>query len=146
MKKFNYEAWGYAIGVVGVALILGWIGVFKFTAAEAKGIEPLVKNSFFMSWLYAVAGQQGVSNLIGGIEIMTALCLLAHFIWSKAGIVGGALASVTFLITLSFLFTTPGVFKTVEGVPVTDFFILKDIMALGVSLTVLGKSLARDGV
>ncbi|MEQ1645406.1 MAG: DUF417 family protein, partial [Pyrinomonadaceae bacterium] len=67
--------------------------------------------------------------------------LLLHFFWKKAGILGGILSVLTFLATLSFLFTTPGVFKNVDGVPVTEFFILKDIMALGISLMVLGRSL-----
>jgi len=44
---------------------------------------------------------------------------------------------VTFLVTLSYLFTTPGVWKVVDGVPVTDFFILKDVMLLGFGLMIL---------
>ena len=35
--------------------------------------------------------------------------------------------TITFLITLSFLFTSAKTFYYIEGVPVTDFFILKDI-------------------
>jgi len=141
MKKINYQSLGYTIAVLGVAVVLLWIGVFKFTPAEAKAIEPLVKNSFLMSWLYSLANVQGVSNIIGTIEIITAICLLLHFFWKKAGIIGGILSSMIFLATLSFLFTTPGMGSNVDGVPITDFFILKDIMALGISLMVLGKSL-----
>lgn len=141
MKKINFESLGFNVSVVGLALILLWIGIFKFTPTEAKAIEPLVANSFLMSWLYKIMSVQGVSNLIGTVEIITAGCLLLHFLWKKAGTLGGILSTMTFLATLSFLFTTPGIFKTVDGAPVTEFFILKDVMALGISLMVLGRSL-----
>lgn len=141
MKKINYQSLGYTISVFGVAIVLLWIGIFKFTPTEAKAIESLVKNSFLMSWMYKITNVQGVSNLIGSMEIITAICLLLSFFWKKAGALGGILSVITFLATLSFLFTTPGVFSTVDGVPITQFFILKDIMALGISLMVLGKSL-----
>ncbi|HOI31338.1 MAG: DUF417 family protein [Bacteroidales bacterium] len=143
MKNINFEKIGYRIAVWGVALVLLWIGVFKFTPTEAKAIEPLVISSFLMNWLYKILSLQAVSNLIGALEIITAVCLLLHFVWKKAGIFGGVLSSLTFLVTISFLFTTPNVFNTVDGVPITDFFILKDVMALGISIMVLGKSISK---
>ncbi|MGL6176462.1 MAG: DUF417 family protein, partial [Vibrionaceae bacterium] len=42
-------------------------------------------------------------------------------------------ALVTFATTLSFLLTLSGVWKVVDGVPITEFFILKDIVFLGVT-------------
>ncbi|MDP2068923.1 MAG: DUF417 family protein [Lutibacter sp.] len=141
MKKDNFQSLGYTLAVFGVAIILLWIGIFKFTPTEAKAIEGLVKNSFIVSWLYKITTVQGASNIIGSIEIVAAVCLLLSFFWKKAGVLGGILSIITFLVTLSFLFTTPGVFSIVDGVPVTEFFILKDIMALGISMMVLGKSI-----
>lgn len=77
---------------------------------------------------------QAVSNLIGAIEIIIALLLLfsAKFAWLRK--YAGIGMIVTFLVTLSYLFTTPGMWKVVDGVPVTDFFILKDLMLLGFGL------------
>jgi len=143
MKKTQLQSIGYTISVAGVIIILLWIGIFKFTPTEAKGIEPLVRNSFLMSWLYAITSVQGVSNIIGTVEIITAVCLLLHFFWQKAGVIGGILSIITFLITLSFMFTTPGSWKIVDNIPTTQFFILKDLMALGISVMVLGKSLIK---
>ncbi|MCH5596541.1 DUF417 family protein [Niabella ginsengisoli] len=143
MKKTNLQNLGYIISVIGVAIILLWIGVFKFTPTEAKAIEPLVQNSFLMNWLYEISSVQGVSNIIGAVEIVTAACLLLHFFWKPAGIIGGVLSLGTFLATLSFLFTTPDSFKVVDGVPITQFFILKDLMAVGISLLIIGKSLGK---
>ncbi|MBI3195240.1 MAG: DUF417 family protein [Ignavibacteriae bacterium] len=143
MKRFDFQSFGYTISVIGVALVLLWIGIFKFTPTEANAIQPLVQNSFLMNWMYSIMSVQGVSNIIGTIEIITALSLLLHFFWKNAGIIGGIFSSITFLLTLSFLFTTPEVFSMVDGVPVTEFFILKDVMALGISIMVLGKSLPK---
>ncbi len=36
-----------------------------------------------MSWLYNLTSLQGVSNIIGGIEIATAIGFLLHFYWKK---------------------------------------------------------------
>ena len=143
MRRFNYHFIGYTVAVLGVAIVLIWIGIFKFTATEAKAIEPLVRNHPLMSWMYKITSVQGVSNIIGSIEIVAAALLLLHFFWKKAGLIGGILSAFIFLFTLSFLLTTPGVSKTVDTMPVTDFFILKDIMALGISLMVIGKSYSK---
>ena len=50
---------------------------------------------------------------------------------------------VTFVITLSYLFTTPGTWRMVEWMPVTDFFILKDVVMLGFGLMLLSGRGAR---
>lgn len=38
----------------GLVVLIFWFGVFKFTATEAQAIEPLVRHSPLLSWLYAV--------------------------------------------------------------------------------------------
>lgn len=35
----------------GLVVVIGWIGLMKFTAFEAYGIEPPVANSPLMSWM-----------------------------------------------------------------------------------------------
>lgn len=146
MYKQTLQKLGYFISVFGVSIILIWIGIFKFTTTEANAIVPLIQNSNLMSWLYKIATIQTVSNIIGAFEIMTRLCLLLHFWWKKAGIVGGLFSVLTFLVTLSFLVSTPGVFKIIDGVFITDFFILKDIMALGISMLIWSNSLPKGDI
>ncbi|MGL4417979.1 MAG: DUF417 family protein, partial [Plesiomonas shigelloides] len=46
----------------------------------------------------------------------------------------GWAATITFLVTLSFLFTLPGAWKVVDGVLTTEFFIFKDLVFLGVAI------------
>ncbi|MDA4697911.1 YkgB family protein, partial [Enterobacter hormaechei] len=53
---------GYYISLYGVAIVLLWIGIFKFTPTEAAAIKPLVENHPLMGWLYNILSIQGVSN------------------------------------------------------------------------------------
>ncbi|WP_079240976.1 DUF417 family protein [Chryseobacterium indologenes] len=122
---------GYYISLFGAALILLWIGIFKFTPTEAAAIKPLVENHFLTFFVYKIMSVQAVSNLIGTIEIIIALLLIFSAKFAVLKKYAGIGMMVTFLVTLSYLFTTPGIWKIVDGVPVTDFFILKDLMLLG---------------
>ncbi|WP_336703344.1 DUF417 family protein [Chryseobacterium indologenes] len=122
---------GYYISLFGAALILLWIGIFKFTSTEAAAIKPLVENHFLTFFVYKIISVQAVSNLIGVIEIIIALLLIFSAKFAVLKKYAGIGMIITFLVTLSYLFTTPRIWKIVDGVPVTDFFILKDLMLLG---------------
>jgi uncharacterized membrane protein YkgB len=130
---------GYYTSLFGAALILLWIGIFKFTPTEAAAIKPLVENHFLTFWIYKTLSIQTVSNAIGVIEIIIALLLLFSVKFASLKKFAGIGMIVTFLVTLSYLFTTPGVWKIVDGVPITDFFILKDLMLLGFGLMILNE-------
>ena len=41
----NLSKIGYLIAVYALAIVLLWIGIFKFTPTEAKGIKGLVEKS-----------------------------------------------------------------------------------------------------
>ncbi len=131
---------GYYISLLGIVVIMLWIGFFKFTPTEAAGIKPLVENHFLLFWLYNIMDVQQVSNLFGTIEIITGLLL---FFGLKYGVLrpfAGFCLIVTFLITFSFLFTTPGMWNVIDGVPTTNFMILKDIPMLGLGFMYLAPS------
>ncbi|MDH6253032.1 putative membrane protein YkgB [Chryseobacterium sp. H1D6B] len=133
-KKHPAYNLGYYISLFGAAVILLWIGIFKFTPTEAGAIKPLVENHFLTFFVYKILSVQAVSNAIGTIEIIIALLLVfsVKFAFLKRYAAIGMI--ITFLVTLSYLFTTPGVWKVVDGIPITDFFIVKDIMLLGFGL------------
>ncbi len=134
----------------GLALIFLWFGCMKFTAYEATGIAPFIANSPLVGWFHAAFGIQGASYLIGVIEIATAILLAARPVAPLASVVGGAMAVISFLITFSFFFTTPGVgqplaggFPAISSVP--GQFLLKDIGLLGISIWLLGEALLGWG-
>ena len=136
----NIQKLGYITAVMGVVIILIWIGIFKFTPTEAKQIQPLIHNSPLMSWLYLILTENTVSRLIGTIEIITGILLFLSLFYPKIGMMAGTLSLLTFIITLSFLFTTPGSFEKIDGIWLPDAFILKDLMAFGISLMIIGRS------
>ncbi|ATA68964.1 hypothetical protein CGC48_10250 [Capnocytophaga cynodegmi] len=125
---------GYYVSLFGTALLLLWIGIFKFTTAEANAVKPLIENHFLTFWVYNLMSVQTVSNIVGAIEIMLALLLLFSPFFPKLGRYAAYGMIVTFLVTISYLFTTPNMWRKVEWMPVTDFFILKDVVLLGFSL------------
>jgi reactive chlorine resistance protein C len=134
---------GKALVRYGLVLVLVWIGAMKFTAYEAKGIEPLVTSSPLMSWLYGILSLQGVSNLLGVTEITTGVLIALRPLSAKASAVGSALAVVTFLTTLTFLFSLPGWEKSLGGFPAlsgSGGFLLKDLVLLGAAVWTLGES------
>ena len=127
----------------GLALIFLWFGAMKFTSYEATGIAPFIANSPLVGWWHATFGIQGASTMLGVYEIATAVLLLICPVAPRACVVGAAMAVLTFLTTLSFLFTTPGV-TTPMGFPVlSDLgeFLLKDVGLLGISILLLGDAL-----
>jgi uncharacterized membrane protein YkgB len=122
-------------GLVGLLLL--W-GGFKFTAFEAEGIRPLIEHSPLLHWLYPVFGVRGASALIGVVEL-TAGLLMCTLRWRpELSALGSLIAAGTFLITLSFLITTPGVLE-----PTNPFggFLLKDILLLGAALCTAAEAL-----
>lgn len=130
-----------------IAGVLGWIGAMKFTAYEAGAIEGLAGTSPFTSWLYSVTSVQGASNLIGSIEILTALALVAGLKFARVGLLGALAAAFTFLLTFSFLFTAPGWEQSLGGFPalsvVPGQFLLKDAVLFAGALFLAGNELKR---
>jgi uncharacterized membrane protein YkgB len=130
-------------GLVGILL---YLGSFKFTLSEAVGIRPLLEHSPLMSWLYLFTGVQGASNLIGTAEIVTAILLAVRPFSPRLTVVGSILGILTFLVTLSFLVTTPEAFAKVPDFPIpvpgmAGGFLIKDLFLLGASVWSLGEAL-----
>ena len=130
------EVAGAATLRYGLALVLLWIGAMKFTAYEAEGISPFVENSPLFAWTYPVFGKQGLSNVLGVVEIAIGLMIAARAFAPSVSAVGSLLAVGMFLSTLSFLITTRGAWLegTVLGLSVPGQFLLKDVVLLGAAL------------
>jgi uncharacterized membrane protein YkgB len=137
------EAAGRELARYGLVVVVGWIGLMKFTAYEAEGISTYVANSPLMSWVYGFMSHRGFSAVLGVVEISIAILIVIRPIWPRASIVGSALAVGMFLTTLSFLASTPGVwepsaggFPALSGFP--GQFLIKDLALLGIALWSLG--------
>ena len=128
----------------GLVLVIGWIGLMKFTGYEAKGIEPLVAHSPFMSWMYSFLSVQTFSDALGVVEVTIAILIGMRHWSAKASALGSAAAVIMFLTTLSFLFSTPGWEPSLGGFPslsaLPGQFLLKDVVLLGAALWSFGEA------
>ncbi|MFW2271883.1 YkgB family protein [Burkholderia orbicola] len=127
-------------------VIFLWFGGMKFTAYEADGIAPFIANSPLMSWLHALFGIRGASIAIGAVELTTAAMLAVGSRVPLASVLGAAMSSATYAMTLTFMLTTPGVAEPAAGgFPAISAsigqFLLKDLVLLAASLCLLRASL-----
>lgn len=122
----------------GLVFLLLTIGSTKFFDFEAKGIQPLVAHSLFLSWMYRVLSVQAASNVFGLFEITTGILIALRPLSPKASAIGSLAGIIIFLTTLSFLFTTPGALA-----PGSDIggFLMKDIILLGAAILTAGEAL-----
>ena len=124
-----------------LALVFLWYGGMKFTAYEAESIRPIVASSPCVSPLLSLLGTQGASNFIGVIEVAIGLLLVGRLFSPKLALLGGLGGIATFLMTLSFMFTTPGVIAAHVG-PLAlsieiGLFLLKDVVLLAASVFIV---------
>ena len=133
----------------GLVVVIAWIGAMKFTAYEASGIEPMVRNSPLLGWTYALLSVRGFSNVLGVVEIAIAALIALRPLSPKLAAVGSAAAVAMFVTTLTFLFSTPGWEPSLGGFPslavVPGQFLLKDLVLLGGSMWSLGEALNAGG-
>jgi uncharacterized membrane protein YkgB len=129
----------------GLVVVLAWIGAMKFTAYEAEGISGFVSHSPLMSWAYQVFSQRQFSAILGVAEILTAVLIAAWPFSARLSVVGSTLAIGTFLTTITFLFSTPGVVEASLGFPalsaVPGQFLIKDLVLLGAAIWTAGEAL-----
>lgn len=157
---------------LAIAVVFLWIGALKFAPYEADSITPFVANSPFMSFFYehpedykahlTHEGELNVekrvwqtanntyifSNGLGVVEILIGLLVLSNPISRRAGLLGGALAFGTPLVTLTFLLTTPEAWVPDLGDGEHGFpflsgagrLVLKDLLMLAGALPVMADS------
>lgn len=122
----------------GLALLLLMWGAFKFAAFEAEAIRPLVENSPFLGWLYGVFGVRGTSALFGVFEVVAGALIAARPWLPRLSGYASLAAAGMFVITLSFLFSTPGALELTNP---AGGFLMKDVLLLGASLFTAAEAL-----
>ncbi|WP_130927279.1 MULTISPECIES: reactive chlorine resistance membrane protein RclC [Pseudomonas] len=157
---------------VAIAIVFLWIGALKFVPYEADSITPFVANSPVMSFFYehpqdykahlthegelnadkrawqTANNTYGFSTGLGVVEILIGLLVLSNPLSRRTGLLGGALAFATPLVTLSFLVTTPEAWVAALGDGQHGFpylsgagrLVLKDVLMLAGALPVMADS------
>ena len=132
---------------LSLGLIFFWFGGIKFTDGGANAIQGLVNNSPILSWVYGVFSVETFAAVLGTVEIIIGISLIAGVAKPRLGQLGGWAGIITFLVTLSFMLTTPGVvpegasFPVLSGMP--GEFLLKDLVLLAASIFIAGDAAHR---
>ncbi|WP_219095953.1 reactive chlorine resistance membrane protein RclC [Pseudomonas sp. UMAB-40] len=166
------DTFGASLMRLAIGVVFLWIGALKFVPYEADSITPFVANSPFMSFFYehpqeykahlthegelnadkrawqTANNTYGFSTGLGIVELLIGLLVLSNPISRRTGLLGGALAFGTPLVTLSFLITTPEAWVGALGEAQHGFpylsgggrLVLKDVLMLAGSLTVMADS------
>jgi uncharacterized membrane protein YkgB len=143
-------------GTYRLLAILRWVmvvifvsfGMQKFTLQSAQGIVQFISNSPFISWL-SIFGFRGEAYFLGVVEFVIAALLAAGAFSPILSAAGSLMGVVTFAITWSFFFTTPGVVKwSLSTDPMAwnlaGEFIFKDIVLLCVCIVLFLASLPQS--
>lgn len=119
-------------GVLRWSLVLFFVGfgLYKFTPQEAAGVAPLMAHSPVLFWVNPLLGVRGGSDLIGVVEIALGLSIALRHFRPLVSAYGSLATSAVLLITLSFLFTTPGLDPNSSDAG----FLAKDLTLFGAAL------------
>lgn len=128
-----------------VVIIFLWFGCMKFIPFEAQGLQPIISNNPLISWLYALFGVAGGAKFLGVFEIATGLLIAGRLVDPRLSAIGGAMGAWSFVLTVSCLFTTPGVIQpgSVIGLSPLGSFLVKDIVLFSACLWIAGASLVE---
>ncbi len=144
-KGSNLEHYGEVLIRYSLVAVLLWVGMLKFTAYEAEGIKPLVENSPILSWVLGVMSIQTFSMVLGTIEILLGILIATRPFSPKASALGSIGAVIIFLVTITFLLSTPGVWQPGYGFPslspMPGQFLAKDVMFLSAAVWTAGEAL-----
>ena len=118
--------------VVALVIIFLWFGALKFTEYEESGVAGFIMNNPLIAWLHGAFGVAGGAQFLGVYEILTGILIAARLFSARLGAIGGAMGMIAFLLTITCLFTTPGVIQPGFDGPfalsaVPGQFLLKDI-------------------
>jgi uncharacterized membrane protein YkgB len=146
--SLRIETLGFALLRYGLVVVIGWIAAMKATEYEAKGIQPLIAYSPFLSWGYQIWTVRQFTAIIGATEFLIAVLIALRHWSAKASAIGSAGAVLMFATTLSMLFSTPGWEPSLGGFPALSGdvgeFLIKDIVLLGAALWSLSEALVAD--
>ncbi|HVH85215.1 MAG TPA: DUF417 family protein [Terriglobales bacterium] len=119
-------------GVLRWSLVLFFVGfgLYKFTPQEAAGVAPLMAHSPVLFWVNPLLGFRGGSDLIGVVEIGLGLSIALRHVTPLISAYGSLATSLVLLITVGFLFTTPGLDPSSSDAG----FLLKDLTLFGAAL------------
>jgi len=130
-----------------LVLIFAIFGYSKWFPYEAEALIPLVGNSPLLSWMHQLFGIQGASYALGVAEWAIGFGLIIGAWLPRVSVVAAAASCVTYLTTLTLIFTTPNAWEaSAGGFPAmggATSFLIKDAVLLAGSIMLLKSGLLQ---
>src|SRR6478672_4828441 len=129
-----------------MVIIFFFFGYQKWFDYEAQNLIPLISNGPLISWMYPVFGIRGATWFLGVSEWITAALLLLGFWNKKAGVVGAAISTATFITTITIIPFMPDGWDAAAGFPAMKgnvAFLMKDVVLLTASFYLLKQDVVR---
>lgn len=118
------------------ALVFILFGVGKFNVDDAMELAGVVKYHPVLNIVLESTGPVGFANILGVVEVIIGLLLLAGIKSPLFGFIGGLFSIAAFVVTCSLILFVP-VFRESVGFPFGNFtglFLFKDLGLLGCAL------------
>jgi uncharacterized membrane protein YkgB len=148
LQRFKRSNGDVAFMRLALVVIFAAFGYAKWFDYEAQGLVPLIGNSPLLAWMHDVFGIRGASYALGVAEWSFGLLLLAGFWSRRLGLLGAVGSTLTYLTTLTLIFSTPGAWEaSAGGFPAmggATSFLLKDLVLLAGSILLLKADLPDD--
>jgi uncharacterized membrane protein YkgB len=139
----------YHLVRASMVIIYLLFGYQKWWEYEAQNLIPFISNGPLISWMYPVFGVRGATWFLGVSEWITAALLIWGFCNKKAGVVGAAISTATFITTITIIPFMPDGWDAVAGFPAMKgnvAFLMKDLVLLAVSFYLLKQDVVRASI
>ena len=147
-RLFNSDL-DYHLVRVSMVIIYLLFGYQKWWEYEAQNLIPFISNGPLISWMYPVFGIRGATWFLGVSEWITAALLIWGFWNKKAGVVGAAISTATFITTITIIPFMPDGWDAAAGFPAMKgnvAFLMKDVVLLAVSFYLLKQDVVRASI
>lgn len=141
------EGLDYHLLRASMVIIYLFFGYQKWFPYEARALVPFISNGPLIFWLYPALGMRGATWFLGSSEWVIGTLLFLGFWDKRAGILGAAGSTFTFIATVTIIpFMPDGWEASAGGFPAMTInvaFLMKDIVLLAVSVYLLRQDVIR---
>lgn len=143
MVAKTFIALGQFLLRYGLAIAFIWLGLMKLKNSEADYLKDVLSNSSVFSWMLKYITSYAFSQMVAYLQMLIGLMIALKPVARKVSFVGGIIAVVVLLLSVTTLFTSSYVWLSPYGFPELSKLgqsILKDVVLLGAAMWCAGDS------
>jgi uncharacterized membrane protein YkgB len=105
------------LGRWSLVIVLGWLGVMRFSVDGAAALAQVLTQHAMLERLVTEGVAIGAARVLGGVQLIAALLLALGIRYTRAGVIGAALAFWLTAIPITLLLTNPVWIESLGGFP-----------------------------